>query len=115
MERRDIPELHYIVHIDNVPSIMTHGILSHRRAQRLEHISVANPSVQEIRDRKRVPGGRWLHDYVNLYLCARNPMLYVLVRTMGHDELCVLRVSAELLDLPTTIMTDGNAAKNYTR
>ena len=31
MDYDDVKELHYITHIDNIPSIIADGILSHKR------------------------------------------------------------------------------------
>ena len=108
MNRNDLLELHYITEISNVASIMAYGILSHKRAGRVKHNSVA---MEEIQDRKAVPGGRPLHEYVNLYICARNPMLYKL--RSKHAELCVLRINTDVLDLPGVVITDGNASSDY--
>lgn len=112
MNRSDLKELHYIAPIANAPSIMEHGILSYHRCAKLRPVSVAMAKIQDIRSGKRVPGGRPLHDYANLYLCARNPMLFKLKHR--HRELCVLRVALDVLDLPDVIITDGNAASDYT-
>ena len=71
-----VTELHCIMPIDNINSVMTHGILSHERAAKLPHRSVALQPVQDRRDQKQVPGGLKLHQYANLYFHARNPMLY---------------------------------------
>src|SRR5207245_4882433 len=76
MERSEVEELHYITHLQNLGSIIRRGLLSHRRAQAHDPISVANPSVQAVRSSKEVPGGRRLHEYVNLYISARNAMLF---------------------------------------
>ncbi len=35
MKRSDLNELHFITHIENVTSIMQHGILCHRRVKQL--------------------------------------------------------------------------------
>ncbi len=112
MNREDLPELHYITAISNVPSILRGGILSHRGAARLPHHSVAMTEIQERRRAKGVPGGRPLHEYVNLYVCARNPMLFK--RKDQHLSLCVLRISTAILDLPEVVIADGNAASKYT-
>ena len=50
MKRDDLQELHYITAISNVGSIMSHGILSHKRVKRIQHDSVA---MQVIQDRRR--------------------------------------------------------------
>ncbi len=113
MRRDELAELQYITTISNVPSIMTRGILSHKRSKKLNHNSVAMEVVQERRKKKIVPGGRPLHEYVNLYFHARNPMLYVL--RSHHIELCVLRVSSDILDLPGVVISDSNASSDYAR
>jgi len=72
--------------------------------------------MAEIQDRRAkvvVPGGRRLHEYVNLYVYARNPMLYK--RQSRHTELCILRVSPDVLDFPGVVVTDGNASSQYVR
>ena len=110
-------ELHYIAHLDNLPSILRQGILSHNRSQRHRPVSVANPEIQEIRHTKRVPGGHMLHDYVNLYISARNAMLFQVLGfpdrpPTQHLSICVVSVSADVLDLPGVVITDRNAASS---
>jgi len=113
MNRSDLHELHYITRIGNVKSIETHGILSHRKAKELEHVSVASSIIQERRVSKSIPQGLPLHDYANLYIYARNPMLFK--RKNQHASLCVLRVSTDVLDLPDVVVTDRNASSDYAR
>jgi len=113
LEREELSELHYITPIVNVPSMYRHGILSHNGAQKIEHRSVAMQKIQDRRAKVVVPSGKRLHDYVNLYVHARNPMMYV-VRN-EHRGLCVLRLTTDLLDLPGVIVTDGNASGDYVR
>jgi hypothetical protein len=62
-----VTELHNIMPIDNVSSVLAQGIVSYERAQALQHASVALMAVQERRDNKLVPGGLRLHQYANLY------------------------------------------------
>jgi hypothetical protein len=112
VRRSELDELHYITPIENVPSILRRGILCKKRAKPLRPVSVAMEEIQEIRANKAVPGGRSLHDYANLYFCARNPMMYK--RSARHAELCVLRVNTAALDLPDVVIADGNAASKYT-
>jgi hypothetical protein len=45
MERDELKELQYITPIENVPSIMRLGILSHRSANRVGHSSVAMQDI----------------------------------------------------------------------
>lgn len=114
MERSELEELHYITPIANVGSILERGILCNASAARVEHRSVADESVQERRSDVRVPSGTKLHHYVNLYLNARNSMLYRRARGERRtDELCVLRVTTEVLNTPGTVIADCNAASDY--
>jgi ssDNA thymidine ADP-ribosyltransferase DarT-like protein len=110
MRRDELHELHYITLIDNVPSILTKGIMSHYLAEKVQHRSIAMQEVQNKRSTKKVPGGRMLHECANTYICARNPMLYL--RRNSHAELCVLRIDPAVLDLDGVIVTDRNAASH---
>ena len=108
-----VTELHCIMPMANIGSVLTHGILSYERATGLEHQSVAMLPVQERRDRIRVPSGLLLHQYANLYFHARNPMLFR--RLPEAAGLCVLRIDARALQLPSVVITDCNAASDYAR
>lgn len=112
MNRSDLKELHFITPLKNLPSILERGIFSNRKAAPLRPVSIADAKVQERRARKKVPGGEALHSYANLYLCARNPMLYA--RLAEHAQLCVLGASTDVLDIPGAIVADGNAGSDYT-
>lgn len=113
MNIQDIQELHYITHIGNLPSICKYGILSHKQAGGLTHVSVASPDVQERRAKKIIPGGLPLHAYVNLYFDARNPMMYVL--QAKHADLCILQIDPAVMNLPGAIVSDRNASSGYAR
>lgn len=78
----------------------------------LAHVSIARPEVQERRAGKRVPNGRWLHSYANLYLHARNAMLF---DVLNRGNLAVLAVDPCVLDLDEVLVTDRNAAATLTR
>lgn len=108
-----VTELHCIMPMSNVGSVLAHGILSYELAAKLPHHSVALQPVQDRRDKKHVPGGLKLHQYANLYFHARNPMLH---KRLGEaDTLCVLRISTQVLTLAGTVITDQNAASDYVR
>ncbi|MFC4308257.1 DUF4433 domain-containing protein [Steroidobacter flavus] len=108
-----VTELHCIMPIANIGSVLAHGILSYERAAKLAHRSVALQPVQDKRDKKSVPGGLKLHQYANLYFNARNPMLY---KRLGEvSSICVLRISTAVMQVRGTVITDGNAASDYVR
>jgi hypothetical protein len=114
MERHELTELHYITPISNVPLILKIGILSHNQAKNVkQHKSVAMNQIQDRRKRVNVPQGKKLHDYANLYICARNPMMYK--RKMQHKNLSVLRIAPNVIDLTGVVITDGNASGQYVR
>jgi hypothetical protein len=108
-----VSEFHCIMPIANIGSVLARGILSYERAAKLEHHSVALQPVQDKRDQKQVPGGLKLHQYANLYFHARNPMMFK--RKDEGPDLCVLRVSTQVLDLNGTVLSDQNAASDYVR
>jgi hypothetical protein len=108
-----VTELHNIMPMANIGSVLTHGILSYERAARLPHRSVAMQPVQDRRDQKVVPGGLRLHRYANLYFHARNPMLYK--RRAESGGLCVLRISTDVLAVADAVVTDQNAASDWVR
>lgn len=110
MERHELSELHFIAPIQNLAGILQHGLLSHVRAQQIPHLSVADPDLVNRRKTKRTPAGRPLLEYVNLYINARNAMLYRRCAEGQHDKLCILRVSLQVLDFPGALVTDRNAA-----
>lgn len=112
MNTADIKELYFITHIDNMKSIMRHGIVSRNFAKKkmLNFSDISEEGVQSRRSGKKVPGtNKVLHDYANLYFDAHNPMLSA--RRSKNDELCVLRIKSDVLDLNDVIVTDKNAAR----
>ncbi len=119
MRREELTELHYITPHSNLYSVLRYGILSNHWSKvgeargKIEPASVAMAEVQDVREGVRVPGGRELHQYANLYFCARNPMMFK--RHERHLELCVLRIDIAVLDLKGAIVTDMNAAKRIRR
>lgn len=112
MDQR-VREFQCIMPLANMPSVLERGILSHDRAVKFAHESAAMEEIQERRDKKRVPGGLRLHQYANLYFHARNPMLYK--RKENAPNLCILRVSTEILELHGVVITDQNAASDLVR
>jgi hypothetical protein len=118
VERHNLVELGYITAIANLESIRDRGILSFRLAESIDHVDLAMAEIQDRRDGKRVPDvrratPRELHEYAPLYICPRNPMMYV--RSSRHEEICVVRVDSAVLDSDGVVVADGNAASDYTR
>ena len=105
--------LYNIQAIENIPSILQHGILCHNDARRYHHISIALEDVQKRRDKVGVPNGMMLHQYANLYFDYFNPMLSR-VRDQNH-EICILAIDSRILDVTGCVLTDRNAARDIVR
>lgn len=108
-----VAEFQCIMPLENIPSVLKHGILSNERAAKILHKSVAMQPVQDRRDEKQVIGRLKLHQYANLYFHARNPMMYS--RKEQAANLCVLRVSTAVLKLDGVVIADRNAAGGWAR
>lgn len=102
---------HNIMPISNIPSVIAHGILSNEQAAQFQHSSVAMNEVQLKREKVKIPNGLELHQYANLYFDARNPMMY----KRQDEEICVLKISDSILNIPDVILSDQNAASQYAR
>lgn len=100
-----------IMPIDNVSSVLKNGILSNELVTTISHVSVAMPEIQSKRDKIEIPNGFKLHQYANLYFDARNPMMY----RRRYEDICVLKISARILDLPNVVISDQNASSCYAR
>lgn len=98
-----------IMPIENLESVMERGILSNESAKGIKHSSVAMAEIQEKRDLVMVPNGRALHEYANLYFDPRNPMMF----KRRYDDICVLKISPDILYTPGAVVTDQNASSKY--
>lgn len=101
--------LYNITSIENLESILIHGILSKNKVSNLtRHIDISNAEVQHRRDNVVLPNGKMLHDYANLYFNPRNAMLYSKLYMVNN--LCILRVDKKILDIENIFISDRNAA-----
>ena len=91
MRNLDIKALYYITHIDNLPSILEKGILSHERIEddQVQTARIYNTDIVNIRKEKNTPNQKSLWSYANLYFQARNPMMYRVVHEKGARDLAV--------------------------
>jgi len=115
MRRASIKELYYITHINNVPSILREGILSHEiiETRKIPFTPIYNAEIVAKRRDIKTPDGRSLWSFANLYFQARNPMLYKVVffgESTGASALAVLGVQMSILNKPDVFISTGNAA-----
>lgn len=108
--------LYYITHIDNIPSILRNGILSHQSIedQGLEYAKIYDTDIVSNRKQKHTPEGKSLWEYSNLYFQARNPMLYRVVYEKSKDKIAVLSIAPNILNDTNAYITTGNAAHSLT-
>lgn len=112
-ERTRKRSVYNIQAIANIPSVICHGLLSYNCVAQIDHESIAMSDVQSRRDNIMIPNGGPLHSYANAYFDPRNPMMYK--RRDMAQSLCVLAISSEVLNFAGTIISDGNAASDYSR
>ena len=117
MRNLDIKNLYYITHIDNLPSILERGILSHERIQKegLQPAHIYNTDIVNRRTKKNTPDRKSLWSYANLYFQPRNPMMYRVVHETGAKRLAVISVRKKILQAHGVFITDGNAANDPTQ
>lgn len=113
----DIKSLFYITHVENVPSILQNGILSHARveAQEVPFTPIYDAGIVSNRKAKMTPERRSLWEYANLYFQPRNPMMYRVIHEKSKRDLAVIGVTPAILQQSNVMVTDGNAANNPTQ
>lgn len=112
----DVKNLYYITHVDNLPSILSRGILSHNQieSQNVAYRAIYDSEIVSNRKLKKTPGGKSLWDYANVYFQPRNPMLYRVIHEKGRKDIAVLGLQPGALQIPGALITDGNAANSPT-
>lgn len=110
--------LYYITHIDNIPSILDRGILCHRRVEEeeIKFTPIYDTEIVSNRKNRKLPDGRNLWDFANLYFQPRNAMLYrvVFFSNISIEEIAIIGLKSTILDRDDILITTGNAASPYT-
>lgn len=116
-KKAEITSLFYITHVENLPSILKYGILSHSEveAKGVKYTPIYDTSIVSNRKEKSTPAGKSLWNYANIYLQPRNPMMYRVVHEKSRKNLAVIAVRPDVLSLPGVWITDGNAANGPTQ
>ena len=119
MPKLDIRNLYYITHVDNLPSILEKGILSHERIEEkgMQPARIYNTDIVNRRKEKNTPDRKSLWSYANLYFQPRNPMMYRVVHEKERraKDLAIVSVNIKVLQTPGVFITDGNAANDPTQ
>lgn len=114
--RGSIRELYYITHIDNISSMLKHGILSHDEInrQQIPFTPIYDAQIVSSRKLKKAPDGRSLWAFANLFFQPRNPMMYRVTAEKSVNQIAVIGVRKTILNRPDNYFTDGNAANQDT-
>ena len=117
MQELNIRALYYITHIDNLPSILEKGILSHERikTEGVQNKTIYLQHLVNKRGNRYTSDGKNLWHYTNLFFQPRNPMLYYVIRKEGKQNLTVLRISNTVMERHGIYITDGIASNQLTR
>ena len=106
---------YHFSYIDNLTSIVEHGLLPTNKKNKLgiEHRDVASESIQQRRSEMAVtcaPKGN-IHDYVPFYMCVRNPMFLSLVNSKNIDQqgLIFFAFKMDKIDGVNVVFTDASA------
>lgn len=113
-QRYGITALWHMTSRENVATILANGLMSRHGMHQSGHdmVDISDATVQNYRVAKGTRNGMTLHDYVPLYLRAKNPMLFC--RRSYNPTLCLLEVDLHACLLEGVLLTDGNAASRDT-
>jgi hypothetical protein len=100
-----------MTHIDNLASILRHGLLAHNNP--FQKVDISNSQVNRRRAANEPVYGRPIHDYVPFYFNARNAMLYASQKNFG-DAVILLGFNLRLIEKSGIVVTNGNASCNDT-
>jgi len=111
MKKPQVKGLYYITHVDNIPSILKQGILSHAlvERQKIKFTPIYDVQIVTNRQKRQVPSGKSLWDFANVYFQPRNPMLYRVIQRQKND-VAILRISPKILNISGAYISTGNAA-----
>jgi len=112
MKPKRMRELYYITHIENISSILEHGILSHERIEneRVKYTPIYDEGIITNRRGRSVPSGKSLWSFANLYFQPRNPMLYRVIHEKSISDIAILGVRPDILKGSEVFISSGNAA-----
>ena len=123
MAELDKTGIYRMMHIDNVPHVLQHGI-AHASSPNANtsYVSIGDSSLISSRSQFKMPNGKTLGLYIPFYFGARMPMLYVIqkgfntVPSVPPEKIvyCVSTVQKMIdHDLPF-VFTNGHAVDGFT-
>jgi O-acetyl-ADP-ribose deacetylase (regulator of RNase III) len=112
---KEVNNLYYICHIDNVKSILENGLLSHNKVQVLSPKTIYDNDIIDRRNniQPNPDNNISLWDFANLYFNVRNAMLYRVLHENGVKNIVIITFKKSVLDYArnhTSYISIGNAA-----
>lgn len=115
-----------LVHIDNIPHILEHGIVrADSPNANPNYIPIGDQLVIEKRKNRHLASSSWLKigDFIPFYFGTRSPMLYVIqhgyngVRRIEAEKIvyCVIRLDDIIRDKIECCFTDGHVLNSLTQ
>lgn len=107
--------IYHFTHIDNLPGILEHGLLSTNEKNRLgiKHTAIAYTDIQARRSCMDVPCGCGgvVHDYVPLYFCKRSSMLLAVINGKIADQQLIIyfEFPISIINHYPWVLTDASA------
>lgn len=101
--------LFHMVHINNLESILTKGLLSHSKMLNTSYTDISNKDVNSRRADKEPFFNNSIHDYVPFYYNVRNAMLYRVQQEYG-ENIIILEFDLQASFQKHTLFADRNAS-----
>lgn len=107
----------YMMHLENLESVLAHGIYCHKTALEKGMImkDISSAGVQRLRSRQKdvtcqsAEYSVYPHMYVPLYFATNTPMQFVVVDRF-KENVVLLKVDANVCRKPGTLFSNGNVA-----
>ena len=96
--QKEINNLYYICHINNLASILKQGLLSHNAVQKIHPKTIYNKSIISHRKSIKPNENQTLWDFANLYFNARNAMLYRVIHEQTIENIAIIQFKKSVLN-----------------
>jgi len=115
LAKNGVRNLFYLTALENLESILQHGILCRNLARQHIKLDISSRQVQ----RGRKDNFPQVHSYVPLYFASNTPMLYVCAspKRDNRESVILLNISSKVANLGEIYFSDGktaNGANRYT-
>jgi hypothetical protein len=111
LNQYNIKYLFHMTHIDNLASILSHGLYSHNN--QYQKIDISDNQVNSRRQKAEPIYHQSIHSYVPFYFNPKNNMLSR--RRSIQDDIVILVLGRKLFSKENVLFTDGNASSDATQ